>query len=127
MSLRTDETAPAGRPADDTAAAAADDASTIEVSVSFDPAAADDSASSTAAESASAQSGADAIRIVKGAPTDEDIAALVAVLSAAAASSGPAESALPPELWGSPTRMHRVFAPTSPYSFPNVASAWRTW
>ncbi|RDI25710.1 acyl-CoA carboxylase epsilon subunit-like protein [Rhodococcus sp. AG1013] len=60
------------------------------------------------------------IKIVKGNPTDQDIAALVAVLSAAAASAGDAVSdQRPPETWGAPTRMHRVRAPFSPYSFGN--------
>lgn len=60
---------------------------------------------------------APAIRIVKGNPTDEDIAVLVAVLSAAAAAGEPAGDGLPPETWGAPTRMHRGHAPFSPYSF----------
>lgn len=57
------------------------------------------------------------ITVVKGNPTDEDVAVLVAVLSAAAASDEPAGDGLPPETWGAPTRMHRGHAPFSPYSF----------
>ncbi|SNT34477.1 acyl-CoA carboxylase subunit epsilon [Rhodococcoides kyotonense] len=59
-----------------------------------------------------------AIRVVKGNPSDQEIAALVAVLSAAAASSSaPVTDSRPPELWGDPSSMHRTFAPYSPYSF----------
>ncbi|CAM3041450.1 acyl-CoA carboxylase epsilon subunit [Prescottella defluvii] len=63
------------------------------------------------------------ITIVKGNPTDEDVAVLVAVLSAAAASGAPAGDGLPPETWGAPTRMHRGHAPFSPYSFGNPVAA----
>ncbi len=59
----------------------------------------------------------DAIRIVKGNPSDEDIAALVTVLTAAASAATPAADNRPPELWGTPATMHRVHAPFSPYSF----------
>ncbi|MFC9362173.1 acyl-CoA carboxylase subunit epsilon [Rhodococcus sp. NPDC057014] len=65
------------------------------------------------------------LKVVKGSPSDEEIAALVAVLSAvAAAGSGDPDSGIPPESWGAPTRMHRSVAPFSPYAFPNV-SAYR--
>ena len=65
------------------------------------------------------------LKVVKGSPSDEEIAALVAVLSAvAAAGSGEPDSHVPPESWGAPTRMHRNVAPFSPYAFPNV-SAYR--
>jgi len=65
------------------------------------------------------------LTVVKGSPSDEEIAALVAVLSAvAAAGSGEPDSHVPPESWGAPTRMHRSVAPFSPYAFPNV-SAYR--
>lgn len=63
------------------------------------------------------------ITVVKGNPTDEDVAVLVAVLSAAAASGEPAGDSLPPETWGAPTRMHRGRAPFSPYSFGNPVAA----
>ncbi|UYP17859.1 acyl-CoA carboxylase subunit epsilon [Rhodococcus sp. Z13] len=63
---------------------------------------------------------APALRIVKGNPTDEDVAVLVAVLSAAAASAGGEDGdGKPAETWGDPTRMHRQWAPFSPYSYPN--------
>lgn len=58
-----------------------------------------------------------AIRIVKGNPSDGEIAALVAVLTAAAAASESVADTTPPELWGTPASMHRTFAPFSPYSF----------
>ncbi|OUS85168.1 acyl-CoA carboxylase epsilon subunit [Rhodococcus sp. NCIMB 12038] len=65
------------------------------------------------------------LKVVKGSPSDGEIAALVAVLSAvAAAGSGDPDSGVPPESWGAPTRMHRSIAPFSPYAFPNV-SAYR--
>ncbi|MCL2536167.1 MAG: acyl-CoA carboxylase subunit epsilon [Nocardiaceae bacterium] len=64
------------------------------------------------------------ITIVKGNPTDEEIGALVAVLSAAAANgSEPVGDTRPPETWGAPTRMHRGHAPFSPYSFSNPVAA----
>ncbi|PQP11193.1 acyl-CoA carboxylase subunit epsilon [Rhodococcus opacus] len=64
------------------------------------------------------------LKVVKGSPSDEEIAALVAVLSSVAAGSGEPDSHVPPESWGAPTRMHRSVAPFSPYAFPNV-SAYR--
>ncbi|MGC5164355.1 acyl-CoA carboxylase epsilon subunit [Rhodococcus sp. DT1] len=60
-----------------------------------------------------------ALRIVKGNPSDEEVAALVSVLAAAAASVAPAGDTTPAETWGDPTRMHRQRAPFSPYSYPN--------
>ncbi|WP_305092230.1 acyl-CoA carboxylase subunit epsilon [Prescottella sp. R16] len=60
---------------------------------------------------------APAFSIVKGNPTDEDVAVLVTVLAAASSSAAPAGDGLPPETWGAPTRMHRGHAPFSPYSF----------
>lgn len=75
----------------------------------------------TAPEAAPAAESAPFARIVKGNPTDEEIGALVAVLSAAAAagSGEPQGDGKPPETWGNPTRMHRQWAPFSPYSYPN--------
>lgn len=60
-----------------------------------------------------------ALRIVKGNPSDEEIAALVSVLAAAAGAAAPEGDGKPPETWGEPTRMHRQWAPFSPYSYPN--------
>jgi hypothetical protein len=60
------------------------------------------------------------IRILKGSPTDEEIAALLCVLAGAATSgaSAPVSSGRPADLWGIPTLMHRGASPFSPYSFP---------
>ncbi|MFI8569205.1 acyl-CoA carboxylase epsilon subunit [Rhodococcus sp. NPDC078407] len=57
------------------------------------------------------------VRVVKGNPSDEDLAALVAVLTAAQGGSADAGTSRPPELWGSPTLLHRGFAPQSAYSY----------
>ena len=59
------------------------------------------------------------IRILKGSPTDAELAALVCVFAAAAsaASAAPAQSG-PVDLWGKPTMMHRGAMPFSPYAFP---------
>lgn len=66
------------------------------------------------------------VTVIKGSPTDEEIAALVIVLTAAANSgSGDPDSHLPPESWGAPTCMHRSVAPFSPYAFPNVSASPR--
>lgn len=64
-----------------------------------------------------ATQGGSAIRIVKGNPTDHDLAALVTVLTAAASTASEPVDTRPPELWGAPTSMHRTYAPFSPYSF----------
>ncbi|MBY6412487.1 acyl-CoA carboxylase subunit epsilon [Rhodococcus sp. BP-252] len=58
-----------------------------------------------------------AIRVVKGNPSDQEIAALVTVLAAAAGSSTPPADTRPRELWGTPASMHRTFGPFSPYSY----------
>lgn len=62
------------------------------------------------------------IKIVKGSPSDDEIAALVAVFAAVADSdAATTDSGRPPESWGAPSRMHRRPMPFSPYSFPNAA------
>lgn len=60
--------------------------------------------------------------IEKGEPTDEEVAALVAVLSIAA-NAGDAASTdnRPIDLWGRPTLLHRGTSPFSPYSFPELS------
>ncbi|WP_308166446.1 acyl-CoA carboxylase subunit epsilon [Nocardia albiluteola] len=58
------------------------------------------------------------IRILKGSPTDEEIAALVCVFAAASAGASATASSGPVDLWGIPTLMHRGAAPFSPYAFP---------
>ena len=90
-----------------------------EQSPAVEATAADDT-TEAAQESTAVVETAAAIRIVKGNPADEEIAALVAVLAAAAASAGDeVVDTRPPETWGDPTRMHRQWAPFSPYSYPN--------
>ncbi|MFC6009511.1 acyl-CoA carboxylase subunit epsilon [Nocardia lasii] len=61
-------------------------------------------------------------RIVKGSPTDADIAALVAVLTAAAANA-PADSGPsgPADAWGNSTLLHRGTNPFSPYVYPMLS------
>lgn len=60
------------------------------------------------------------IKVLKGAPSDVELGALVAVLSAAAASATDAPG-LPMDDWGNPTSMHRTAAPSSPYGYRHVA------
>ncbi|MGW6425287.1 acyl-CoA carboxylase epsilon subunit [Nocardia sp. NPDC055053] len=57
-------------------------------------------------------------RIIKGSPTDADIAALVAVLSAAAASAPAGGASGPSDNWGKATLLHRGTSPFSPYAYP---------
>ncbi|MCZ4518836.1 acyl-CoA carboxylase epsilon subunit [Rhodococcus ruber] len=57
------------------------------------------------------------VRVVKGNPSDEELAALVAVLTAAQGGPASVSDSRPPELWGSPTLLHRGFAPQSAYSY----------
>ncbi|MGB3772497.1 MAG: acyl-CoA carboxylase epsilon subunit [Rhodococcus sp. (in: high G+C Gram-positive bacteria)] len=56
------------------------------------------------------------LRIQRGNPDDEQIAALVAVLSAAASATGPEEIPVR-DNWGRPSSMHRPEAAFSPYAF----------
>ncbi|WP_068154189.1 acyl-CoA carboxylase subunit epsilon [Rhodococcus phenolicus] len=79
----------------------------------------DDEASGAVTAEVVAQTAA-ALRIVKGNPSDEDIAALVSVLAAASSGAAPEGDGRPAETWGDPTRMHRQWAPFSPYSYPNL-------
>ncbi|MFE3545038.1 acyl-CoA carboxylase epsilon subunit [Nocardia sp. NPDC059177] len=62
--------------------------------------------------------GAPMFRVLKGSPTDQDIAALVAVLSAAAASAPAGGPQGPLDSWGNATLMHRGTSPFSPYAYP---------
>ena len=64
------------------------------------------------------------VRILRGAPTDDEIAALVSVLAAAAASSADIPGPQGPiDQWGRPTLMHRSTSPFSPYAFPHLSHA----
>ncbi|NKY50576.1 acyl-CoA carboxylase subunit epsilon [Nocardia vermiculata] len=74
------------------------------------------------AVTAPAAPAAPAIRILKGSPTDEEIAALVTVFAAAAANSAAApQDQGPVDNWGRPTMMHRGTSPFSPYAFPMLS------
>nr|WP_225730716.1 MULTISPECIES: acyl-CoA carboxylase subunit epsilon [unclassified Nocardia] len=61
------------------------------------------------------------IKIVKGNPSDLEIAALVCVLTAAAAGGEQAGASGPIDMWGRPTMMHRGTTPFSPYAFPQLS------
>ncbi|WP_280371887.1 acyl-CoA carboxylase subunit epsilon [Nocardia wallacei] len=61
------------------------------------------------------------IRILKGSPTDDEIAALVCVLAAAANSAAAPGPSGPADAWGRPTLMHRGTSPFSPYAFPQLS------
>ncbi|TQF66028.1 acyl-CoA carboxylase subunit epsilon [Rhodococcus spelaei] len=61
------------------------------------------------------------IKVVKGSPTDVEVAALVAVFAAASSSGEAPVDTTPAEHWGDPVKMHRARAPFSPYSFQNRA------
>ncbi|MET7772336.1 acyl-CoA carboxylase subunit epsilon [Nocardia sp. NPDC005366] len=60
------------------------------------------------------------IRIIKGSPSDAEIAALVCVLSAAANGAAVSDNG-PSDAWGRPTLMHRGTSPFSPYAFPQLS------
>ncbi|QIS01888.1 acyl-CoA carboxylase subunit epsilon [Nocardia brasiliensis] len=68
----------------------------------------------------SAATGEPFFRVLKGNPSDEEIAALVCVLSAAA-NEAAAGSTGPIDMWGRPTFMHRGTSPFSPYAFPQLS------
>ncbi|ANZ24545.1 hypothetical protein A4U64_07375 [Rhodococcus sp. WB1] len=99
--------------------AVAEEKTIIDTEVTEVAAAEEAPAAAPAAETAAPEAAA-AIRIVKGRPSDVEIAALVAVLAAASGSAAPAGDDRPRETWGDPTRMHRRTAPFSPYSYPNL-------
>ncbi len=61
------------------------------------------------------------IRILKGSPTDAEIAALVTVFAAAANSGVASPERGPVDNWGRPTMMHRGTSPFSPYAYPYVS------
>ncbi|MFD4292977.1 acyl-CoA carboxylase subunit epsilon [Rhodococcus sp. NPDC058505] len=90
------------------------DTTLAEVEVLADAAAAVDTAEGTASEGMQLP----VIKVLKGNPSDVEIAALVAVLAAAGSGQAPADTT-PPDRWGEPVKMHRSRAPFSPYAFPN--------
>jgi hypothetical protein len=61
------------------------------------------------------------VRILKGSPTDDEIAALMCVLAAAASAGAAPAPQGPVDLWGQPTLMHRGTSPFSPYVFPHLS------
>ncbi|MBL1074971.1 acyl-CoA carboxylase subunit epsilon [Nocardia sp. 2] len=76
----------------------------------------------TAVAEAEAPSAGPAIQILKGNPTDLELAALVAVFAAASASaSGAVVDNGPADNWGRPTLLHRGTTPFSPYAFPGLS------
>ncbi|CAM2937280.1 acyl-CoA carboxylase epsilon subunit [Skermania piniformis] len=73
------------------------------------------------------ESGRDAeqpvVAVLRGNPTDGEIAAIVVALQAAAASAAPAPpDRRPPELWGPPTALHRGAQPFAPNSYSAFSS-----
>ncbi|CAM3807248.1 acyl-CoA carboxylase epsilon subunit [Smaragdicoccus niigatensis] len=60
------------------------------------------------------------IEVVKGNPTDEDIAAIVAVVSAAVAPKEEGPKA-PRDRWGIDTSRGTGASPNVPWAFPNVS------
>ncbi|MFD3429405.1 acyl-CoA carboxylase epsilon subunit [Nocardia fluminea] len=75
----------------------------------------------TAAQAPVDAAGEPLFRILKGSPTDQDIAALVAVLSAATAGAPVGGSNGPADAWGTSTMMHRGTNPFSPYVYPMLS------
>ncbi|MEV6273680.1 acyl-CoA carboxylase subunit epsilon [Nocardia sp. NPDC051832] len=71
-----------------------------------------------AAPGATAQS---LFRVVKGSPTDAELAALVCVLTAAAGGGSAAAGTGPQDMWGRPTLLHRGTSPFSPYAYPQLS------
>ncbi len=61
------------------------------------------------------------VRVLKGSPTDAELAALVTVFAAAAGSGVAAQDQSPVDNWGRPTMMHRGASPNSPYAYPYVS------
>lgn len=93
--------------------------SAVELELTADPIAEPAGPESASADSAAA-SVAPLIRVERGNPSDEEIAALVCVFSAAAGTAAPGEQG-PLDLWGRPALLHRGAAPFSPYAFPALA------
>ncbi|MFC4602547.1 acyl-CoA carboxylase epsilon subunit [Rhodococcus kronopolitis] len=79
------------------------------------------SEAAAAVDAAAADSRTPFLTVVKGSPTDVDVAAMVAVFASAAAAADGAVEDTTPDRWGEPVRMHRNRAPFSPYAFQNLA------
>ncbi|AYF75027.1 acyl-CoA carboxylase subunit epsilon [Nocardia yunnanensis] len=90
----------------------------------LDLAGVDDLASSleTAVAEVEPSSTGPVVRVLKGNPTDLELAALVAVIAAASANgaAAPADNR-PADHWGRPTLLHRGSSPFSPYAFPALS------
>nr|WP_280250609.1 acyl-CoA carboxylase subunit epsilon [Nocardia abscessus] len=96
--------------------------SAVELDLTVDPIADEGGASTSNAAALPAEATAEPFfRVVKGSPTDEELAALVCVLSAAANGTAPTGPGGPPDMWGRPTLMHRGSSPFSPYAFPQLS------
>ncbi|MEV4240026.1 MULTISPECIES: acyl-CoA carboxylase subunit epsilon [unclassified Nocardia] len=93
----------------------------VELDLTVDPIADAVEAAAPTAAPAPAPAEQPFIRVIKGAPSDEELAALVSVLSAAANSAPSSGPAGPSDFWGRPTMMHRGTSPFSPYSFPQLS------
>lgn len=93
----------------------------VELDLTVDPITDPVEVTAPAADPASAVAEQPFIRVIKGAPTDEEIAALVCVLSAAANSAVGSGPSGPSDAWGHPTLMHRGTSPFSPYAFPHLS------
>lgn len=61
------------------------------------------------------------IQVLKGNPTDLELAALVSVFAAASASVAAPADRGPADMWGRPTLLHRGSSPFSPYAFPALS------
>ncbi|WP_028479208.1 acyl-CoA carboxylase subunit epsilon [Nocardia sp. CNY236] len=104
---------------------AEDALSTVELDLAVD-AAADASGTAAGTDASAARQPTEAtaqpmFRVVKGSPTDEDLAALVCVLSATAGCGAPNDPPAPRDLWGRPSTLHRGVSPFSPYAFSHVS------
>ncbi|MGI5221236.1 acyl-CoA carboxylase subunit epsilon [Nocardia sp. CA-290969] len=83
-----------------------------------------DTASENVSPAADAAEGRTPFLVIeKGSPSDAEIAALVCVFAAAAASASatPADNG-PLDMWGRPTLLHRGTSPFSPYSYPQLSN-----
>lgn len=61
------------------------------------------------------------IQVLKGNPSDVELAALVAVFAAASSVPGGSADNGPADMWGRPTLLHRGSSPFSPYAFPALS------
>lgn len=76
----------------------------------------------TSSEPTEATAATPLLRVVKGEPTAEQLAALIAVVAARASAGGSAPAAKPRSEWGHPARLHRPPLRIGPGAWR--ASAW---